>query len=236
MIVDAPLYGPHQTLSLNGEYIEVVSDFKYLGSMMASSERDMRIRKGQAWGAFWKLEKIWKANEIPIELKINIFKSSVLTILLYGSETWIINKQENKALDSFVTSCCRIMLNIKRQDHISNDELIERIKQQTNGRVNLRKLSEYVAGRQLAWVGHMLRRKIKVNGIEQDDLIRTYALYNPAESLGKRNPGSQPRSYLKQIAELINSTITLTPEEIDRAAQNRDTWKKLVLAYTSAIT
>jgi len=236
MIVDAPLYGPHQTLSLNGEYIEVVSDFKYLGSMMASSERDMRIRKGQAWGAFWKLEKIWKANEIPIELKINIFKSSVLTILLYGSETWIINKQENKALDSFVTSCCRIMLNIKRQDHISNDELIERIKQQTNGRVNLRKLSEYVAGRQLAWVGHMLRRKIKVNGIEQDDLIRTYALYNPAESLGKRNPGTQPRSYQKQIAELINSTITLTPEEIDRAAQNRDTWKKLVLAYTSAIT
>ena len=128
------------------------------------------------------------------------------------------------------------MLNIKRQDHISNDELIERIKQQTNGRVNLRKCFEYVAGRQLAWVGHMLWRKIKVNGIEQDDLIRTYALYNPAESLGKRNPGTQPRSYLKQIAELINSTITLTPEEIDRAAQNRDTWKKLVLAYTSAIT
>ena len=49
-----PPPGPQQALTLNGENIEVVSDFKYLGSMMASSERDIKIRKGQAWAAFWK--------------------------------------------------------------------------------------------------------------------------------------------------------------------------------------
>ena len=36
MIIGAPLYGPHQTIKHNTEYIEVVQDFKYLGAMMAS--------------------------------------------------------------------------------------------------------------------------------------------------------------------------------------------------------
>ena len=46
------------SLTLNGESIEVVDDFKYLGSMMSCSENDFKNRIGQAWGAFWKLEKI----------------------------------------------------------------------------------------------------------------------------------------------------------------------------------
>ncbi|CAF4601742.1 unnamed protein product, partial [Didymodactylos carnosus] len=42
------------TLTLNGEPIELVADFKYLGSIMASSEKDMKHRKSLAWVAFWK--------------------------------------------------------------------------------------------------------------------------------------------------------------------------------------
>ena len=127
MIIGAPLYGLHQTIKHNTEYIEVVQDFKYLGAMMASSAGDIKVRKGQAWGAFWKLKDIWKAKSISIQLKIRLFKASVLSILLYGSETWIINKQQKSMFDSFATSCYRIMLNVKRTDRITNEEIYNRV-------------------------------------------------------------------------------------------------------------
>ena len=129
MIIGAPLYGPHQTIKHNTEYIEVVQDFKYLGAMMASSAGDIKVRKGQAWGAFWKLKDFGKAKSISIQLKIRLFKASVLSILLYGSETWIINKQQKSMFDSFATSCYRIMLNVKRTDRITNEEIYNRVEQ-----------------------------------------------------------------------------------------------------------
>ena len=45
MIIGAQPYGLYQTISLNGEYIKVVWDFKYLGSIMATAGGDMRSRK-----------------------------------------------------------------------------------------------------------------------------------------------------------------------------------------------
>ena len=96
---------------------------------MALSQKDIKIRKGQAWGAFWKMKQIWKANNISIHTKNRLFKSACLSILLYGCETWIITPEQKRELDSFVTSCYRIMLNIKRQEHVTNNELYARIKE-----------------------------------------------------------------------------------------------------------
>ena len=48
--------------SLNGNVIKQVEDFKYLGSFIASTEHDIDIRLGKAWGALNQLNKIWKSN------------------------------------------------------------------------------------------------------------------------------------------------------------------------------
>lgn len=57
-IIISPYYGPHQPLSLEGKSIEIVDDFKYLGSLVATTLKDVKTRKGRAWAAFWKLKKI----------------------------------------------------------------------------------------------------------------------------------------------------------------------------------
>ena len=101
------------TIKLDGETIKWVENFKYLGSMMLSSETDIKIRKGQAWGAFWKMKDIWKSIKISLTLKINIFKASCLSILLYGSESWIITQKLADNLYCFATNCFRNMQNIK---------------------------------------------------------------------------------------------------------------------------
>ena len=72
-----------------------------------------------------------------------------MTILLYGSETWTLNKQLLSELDSFGTNCYRYILGIRRGDRIPNKTIYEKVKQTP--------LSNKLVKRQLAWVGHILR-------------------------------------------------------------------------------
>ena len=49
-----------------------VDDFRYLGSMVVKSLSDFKRRHGLSWSVFWKLEKIWRSDSVPIHLKIEI--------------------------------------------------------------------------------------------------------------------------------------------------------------------
>ncbi|CAF3391094.1 unnamed protein product [Rotaria sp. Silwood1] len=91
----------NNTIQLNGQDIEWVDNFKYLGSMMLSSITDIKVRKGQAWKAFWKMKNIWKSTAIPTQLKIKIFKASCVSILLYGCETLAYNRSGVQPDQSF---------------------------------------------------------------------------------------------------------------------------------------
>ena len=79
-------------------------------------------RKGKVWSAFWKLDNIWK-SKADLKLKLNFFSSSVLSVLLYGSETWVITPKIEKLLNSFHTTCLRIIMGVKQEDHTSNDSV-----------------------------------------------------------------------------------------------------------------
>jgi hypothetical protein len=63
---------PNTQITLSGHEIQNVTNFKYLGSMMRSSESDFQTRRGQAWNAFGKMKSIWRSKVVPIKLKINI--------------------------------------------------------------------------------------------------------------------------------------------------------------------
>ncbi len=140
----------HQYIELNGNTIEWTKDFKYLGSHIASSEIDIRARKGLAWRAFWKMKDVFCSKTLPIRLKINIFEAAVISILLYGCESWIINKRANDALNSFATNCYRIILGIKKLDKVSNKRVYEQVGKD--------QITLQIHQRQLRFVGHSLRR------------------------------------------------------------------------------
>jgi len=191
---------------------------------MQSTEKDFNIRKGQAWIAFRQLSQIWKSKTTSRHLKISIFKAACLSILMYGSETWVLEAKLKKKLGSFATNCYRQILNIKRLDKISNEKVYEMVGQEP--------LTITLAVRQLTWIGHMLRRP-------QDELIRKFALYGPAQTtrLGKMNKGAQKLTYIKQIACLLNPNIKenlvkLDAKEIERWAQDRKAWRNLVIDCT----
>ena len=71
------------------------------------------------------MKNIWTSKSININTKRQIFKSSVITILLYGCETWLIEQNTLKSLDVFANNCYRVMLSYKRIDHITIEKALE---------------------------------------------------------------------------------------------------------------
>ena len=72
-------------VTLGGNKLKQVDNFKYLGSWIQSSEKDMNVRIGQAWIALNKMMKVWKSN-LKNHLKVGFFRATVESVLLYGDE------------------------------------------------------------------------------------------------------------------------------------------------------
>ena len=81
---------PHSRLQLHGEDIENVEDFQYLGLYIASTRKFIKCRKGKAWSAFWKWDRVWK-SPASLQQKVQLIKESALSVLLHGCESWVVH-------------------------------------------------------------------------------------------------------------------------------------------------
>ena len=134
----------HKHTILNNE-INIVDNFKYLGSWMQISEKDFNIRKALAWSAAIKMKKLCKSS-IRDSLTVRIFRATIETIYTYGAETWTTTKTMTKRIDGCYTRILRMALNISWKDKINNITLY-------NG---LSRISEVIKERRLKLAGHLL--------------------------------------------------------------------------------
>ena len=80
------LRGDYVELEVEGEPVEQVSNFVYLGATISGDgtiDRDLDVRIQRANGVFNQLWKIWNSRTIKTPTKIQIYKAAVVTILLY---------------------------------------------------------------------------------------------------------------------------------------------------------
>ena len=82
--------------------IAVEEDFKYLGAYVNNTNKEIKVIKAQAWTACHQLRKIWR-SKLSKNAKINLFTAAVQSVLLYGSESWTLNKTLEKQLDGSYT-------------------------------------------------------------------------------------------------------------------------------------
>ena len=75
-----------------GQTLQVEKYFKYLGSWIISSENDIKVRKTLAWNSLHSIHVIWK-SKINLPVKRRLFVATVEIVLIYGSESWILNVQ-----------------------------------------------------------------------------------------------------------------------------------------------
>ena len=86
-------------ISMNGQKLEEVTSFKYLGATLCKDgtcSADVRIRIASAKVAMARLNRIWRSNTISFASKFKLYKSLVTSILLYGCETWNLTVDSKK--------------------------------------------------------------------------------------------------------------------------------------------
>jgi len=116
---------------------------------MASSQANIAIWWGQAWGTFLNMKAICRSTELPLHLRVRIFHWICLSILLYESEAWSLTKAMTSKLDSFATSCYRYTLGVKKTDRVRHEEILQAVCQKP--------LPTVIKQRQRRWLVLVLR-------------------------------------------------------------------------------
>ena len=88
--------------TLDGTPLKLVDKFTYLGSSVASTEKDIDMRLMKVWTAINRLSIIWK-SDLTNKMKRSFFRAAVASILLYGCTTWTLTKRLEKKLDGNYT-------------------------------------------------------------------------------------------------------------------------------------
>ena len=133
--------------TLKGAKLRKVDDFIQLGSWIQSCQKyaELHMHGGLSIG------KIWKSN-LQKRLKIQFFRATVESVLLYGAESWTLTKKMRDRLDGNYTKMLRVVLNVSRKEHKTNKELYG----------NLRKVTETLRARRLKFIGNSWRRKTEL--------------------------------------------------------------------------
>ena len=97
------------------------------------------------------LPRYLKDSILDLELRKKLVKCYVWSIALYGAETWTLRAVDQKHLKSFEMWCWRRMEKISWTDHVRNEDVLLRVKEQRNILHEIRK-------RKANWIGHILRR------------------------------------------------------------------------------
>ena len=90
--------GPITSQQIDGETMETVTDFIFLGSKITADgdcsheiKRHLLLRRK----AMTKLDSILKSREITLPTKVHLVKAMVFPVVMYGCEIWTIKKAEH---------------------------------------------------------------------------------------------------------------------------------------------
>ena len=197
---------------LEGEGLEEVESFRYLGSIVdtrGGTEADVKTRISKARAAFHILRNVWKSRVIGKTTKIRLFNTNVKSVLLYGAETWRMNKTTLKRIQTFVNQCLRKILGIQWMSKVSNKDLWERTSQV--------QIEIEILKRRWGWLGHTLRKP-------NTNVTRQALTWNPQ---GKRKRGRPKNTWRRDLEADITQT-GLSWKQLERIAQDRRRWREVV--------
>lgn len=206
-------------LTLQNQPVERVNVFQYLGSMITEqggAVTDVVTRIQKARGAFTQLNRIWRSTIYSVRTKMRIFKTCVVSVLLYGCETWLVTEEIKRKLQVFVNRCLRRILRIFWPNTISNQELWD-----TTG---MKEINNEVRKRKFGWIGHTLRKP-------PDEVCNRALVYNPQ---GSRRRGRPCNTWRRSVIAEVNAHPDFERKQINdiwdlrQLADRRTRWKQLI--------
>ena len=196
-------------IMIDGENVEQVDRFKYLGSTKtanANCSDDIKSKIAIAKKRMIDLQVIWNDTNLSIQLKMKLIKTLVWSALVYGTESWTLFKADVNRIMAAEMWFWRRMFNINWKQKRTNASVLLELgtERQVLGKVISLKMGYY---------GHTVRGSGSPLAL---DIIE-------GKVEGKRKPGRQKKKWFDNIKEWTG----LSYVQAKRAAQDRQKWRKI---------
>lgn len=206
---------PITSWHIDGETVEVVPSFIYLGSKITadgdcSHEIKRRLLLGRK--AMANLDNIFKSRDVTLRTKIRIVKAMVFPVAMYGSETWTVRKAERRRIDAFELWCWRKLLRVPWTAKRTNKSILQEINPGCS-------LEGQILRQKLKYFGHIMRSHLS--------LEKTLML---GKTAGTRRVGRQRMRWIDGIKE----ATALKLESLRKIAHDRKKWRTLVHGVTES--
>ena len=122
--------GPITSWQIDGETMEIVSDFIFLSpKITADGDCSHEIKRRLLLGrkVMTNLDRIFKSRDITLLTKVHLVKAMVFAVAMYGCESWTVKKVERQRIDAFELWCWRRVLRVPWTARRSNQSILKDI-------------------------------------------------------------------------------------------------------------
>ena len=122
--------GPITSWQTEGEKVEAVTDFLFLGSKInADGDDNHEIRRWLLLGkkAMTNLDSVLKSKDIPLPTKVHIVKAMVFPVIIHAYESWAVINAKWQRIDAFKLWCCRRLLRLLWKARTPNQSILKEI-------------------------------------------------------------------------------------------------------------
>ena len=201
--------GPITSWEIDGETVETVSDFIFLGSKITEDgDCSHEIKRCLLLGrkVMTNLDSIFKSRDITLPTKVRQVKAMVFPVVMYACESWTVKKTERRRIDAFQLWCWKRLLRVSWTARRSNQSILMEISPGCSLEGMMLKLK-------LQYFGHLMWRV--------DSLEKTLMLGGIG---GRRRRGRQRMGWLDGITDSMDMSLS----EVREMVMNRDAWRAAI--------
>jgi len=120
--------GPITSWQIDGETVETVSDFIFLGSKItADGYCSHEIKRCLLFGrkVMTNLDSLLKSRDITLSTKVRLVKAMIFLVVMYECESWTVKKAKHRRIDAFELWCWRRLLRVPWTARNSNQSILK---------------------------------------------------------------------------------------------------------------